>query len=81
MGKGFLTSYTTILVSFPNVVIKKSNSREKSIFFSVSQMKVQSPMMGKSKEQELEAAGHIVSPVSPRESKGTPASAQLFLST
>ena len=34
MGKGFLTSYTTILVTFPNVVIKKkSNSREKSIFF------------------------------------------------
>lgn len=44
-------------------------------------MKVQSPMMGKSKEQELEAAGRIVSTVSPRKSKGTSASALLFLST
>lgn len=81
MGKGFLISYTTILVTFPNVVIKKKLKGEKVFFFSVSQMKVQSLMMGKSKEQELEAAGHIVSTVSPRESKGTPASAQLFLST
>lgn len=33
MGKSFLTSYTTILVTFPDVVIKKNNLKEKSFFF------------------------------------------------
>lgn len=35
MGKGFLTSYTTILVTFPNVVIKKKKQLkgEKYFFF------------------------------------------------
>lgn len=34
MGKGFLTSYTTILVTFPNVVIKKKKATQgRKVFF------------------------------------------------
>lgn len=72
-----MTSYAAISVTFPDVVIKKQLKGEK-IFFPVSQMKVQS--MRKSKEQELEAAGHIVSTVSPREQR-TLASTALLLFT
>lgn len=65
----------TVSVNFPASVIKlpeKSNLREKG-FAGVHIPKIQSVLVGKWRQQDLEAAGYIVSTVGKKREKTTDA--------